>query len=93
MSGGNVRRFPRSTYSFAELQVSQPTYDEIARKLRAGGWDHAFVADDDVIDMHGIGLKRDPLPEDASAAPIVIAFCAVAAIGALLGGLVMAWLM
>lgn len=50
----------RQTHTFAELEVSPRTYDEIAVKLRVAGYDHAFVADstNGGIDMHGIGLTR-----------------------------------
>lgn len=44
------------THTYAGLEVSAATYDEIAAKLRAAGYDHAF--DGDVIDMNGIGLIR-----------------------------------
>lgn len=54
----------RSTYTFAKLEVSRGTYDEIAGKLRAAGYDHAFV--DGAIDMHGIGLVRSPEPANTS---------------------------
>lgn len=52
----------RTTHTFAGLEVSQPCYDEIARKLRAAGYSHAFM-DDGAIDMHGIGLMRAEEPE------------------------------
>jgi len=48
----------RTTYTFATLEVSRETYDEIEAKLREAGYDHAFV--DGAIDMHGIGLVRKP---------------------------------
>ena len=47
--------------TFATLEVSQRTYDEIARLLRAAGYGHAFVVgsgEPPTIDMHGIGLVR-----------------------------------
>jgi len=47
----------RSTYTFAELEVSPAAYDEIAKKLRDADYGHAFSADG-TIDMHGIGLTR-----------------------------------
>jgi len=50
----------RFTHTFAELEVSAAAYDEIAAKLRAAGYDHAFV--NGAIDMHGIGLTRGPEP-------------------------------
>ena len=47
------------TYTYALLEVSKETYIEIETKLRKVEYDHAIV--DDVIDMHGIGLKiEDP---------------------------------
>lgn len=45
----------RSTYTYVELEVSQDAYDEIAGKLKAAGYDHAFGADG-AIDMHGIAI-------------------------------------
>lgn len=48
------------TYTYAVLDVSPATYTEIADKLRAAGYDHAFHTQSDdrrtVIDMHGIAL-------------------------------------
>src|SRR3546814_19413342 len=44
------------TYSFATLDISRRAYDEIARKLRAAGYEHAFLKDG-LIDMQGIGLQ------------------------------------
>jgi hypothetical protein len=47
------------THTFAELEVTRATYDEIARKLRAAGYDHAFGTDG-LIDMHGIAISSKP---------------------------------
>lgn len=44
------------THTFARLEVSPELFDEVAEKLRAAGYHHAFV--DEAIDMHGIGLVR-----------------------------------
>lgn len=46
------------TYTFATMEVSQATYDEIAGKLREAGYDHAFVKSDDgvLLDMHGVAI-------------------------------------
>ena len=44
------------TYTFATMDVSKKTYDEIAGKLREAGYDHAFV--DGALDMHGIALTK-----------------------------------
>ena len=57
------------SYTYAILEVSQSTYDEIAGKLRNAGQDQAFHQDDCslngiVIDMHGIALSMadEPTP-------------------------------
>lgn len=57
------------THTYATLEVSQPVYKEIAKKLKAASYEHAFIkqADDiTVIDMNGIGLikssARPPAP-------------------------------
>lgn len=49
------------THTYALLEVSPETYQEIADKLKEAGYDHAFIEDDGkiVIDMHGIGLVTD----------------------------------
>ena len=47
----------RATYTYAELEVDDAVYDEIASKLHAAGYDHCFMPDG-AIDMHGIGLIR-----------------------------------
>lgn len=47
----------RQTHTFAELELSQPAYDEIRAKLEAAGYQHAFL-DGGAIDMHGIGVTR-----------------------------------
>jgi hypothetical protein len=48
----------RSTHTVALLEVSKETWSEIAKRLRAAGYDHAFIGD--VIDMTGIGLVALP---------------------------------
>jgi hypothetical protein len=47
------------THTFSILEVSKTTYEEIEKKLKDAGYDHAFIEDDRkiVIDMHGIALK------------------------------------
>jgi hypothetical protein len=45
------------TYTYAILEVSPPTYDEIAAKLREAGYDHAFNAEGE-IDLHGLALTK-----------------------------------
>jgi hypothetical protein len=44
------------SHTFATLEVSASTYDEVERLLREAGYGHAFI--DGAIDMHGIGLIR-----------------------------------
>lgn len=58
----------RTTYTYAELELSQAAYDEIRQKLEAAGYQHAFMSDG-AIDMHGIGVTRlpDPDPEKRDA--------------------------
>jgi hypothetical protein len=54
----------RSTYTYAVLEISQAAYDDIAAKLKAAGYDHAFHENDQhgtVIDMHGIAVSAKPL--------------------------------
>jgi hypothetical protein len=41
-------------HTFATLEVSAAAFAEVAQKLRAAGYDHAFV--DEALDMHGIAL-------------------------------------
>jgi hypothetical protein len=47
------------THTHANLEVSDATYSEIRRLLKAAGYDHAF-GPDGTIDMHGIALVREP---------------------------------
>lgn len=44
------------TYTMTKLEVSKETYNEIAGKLGAAGYEHAFKAEG--IDMHGICLAQ-----------------------------------
>lgn len=57
----------RTTYTYVELEVSAAAYDEIAGKLRAAGYDHAFQ--DGTIDMHGLALTRATEEESPDARP------------------------
>jgi hypothetical protein len=55
------------THTYAVLEISREAFDEIAAKLQAAGYQHAFHKDDGetVVDMHGIALKPNtvkPLP-------------------------------
>ena len=45
------------SYTYAILDVSAPTFEEIAAKLKKAGYDHCF--DGEVIDMHGIAIKKE----------------------------------
>ncbi len=47
------------THTFVELELSKAAYDEIARKLRAAGYDMAF-GKDGLIDMHGLAVSIEP---------------------------------
>jgi len=47
-----------ATHTYAELELSQAAYDEIASKLKEAGYDHVFM-DDGTIDMQGIGVTRE----------------------------------
>lgn len=51
-----------STHTLATLEVSASSYEEIAAKLRAADYGHAFEDDQPgaMIDMSGIGLTRVP---------------------------------
>jgi hypothetical protein len=55
----------RQTHTVALLQLSKAAYTEIADKLKAAGYDHAFSETDGVafIDMTGIGVTaQEPDP-------------------------------
>lgn len=54
------------THTFAVLEVSKETYEEIATKLRDAGYGHAFqglveengrIYED--VDMHGIAIRQE----------------------------------
>lgn len=50
-----------STRTFAIMEVSRSVYEEVAERLRAAGYDHAFVDGD--LDMHGIALRAQAVKE------------------------------
>lgn len=50
-----------STHTFAVMEVSKSTFNEIAKKLREANYYHAFVGD--CLDMHGIGLRLKTSPK------------------------------
>ncbi len=43
------------TYTYVLMELSQTAYNEIAAKMRAAGYDHAFGVIGE-IDMHGIAV-------------------------------------
>jgi hypothetical protein len=49
------------TFTYATMEVSKATYEEIKTKLIEADYDHAIVRDDgsEVLDMHGIALKEE----------------------------------
>ncbi len=49
------------THTYAILEVSAATFNEVKAKLTAAEYHHAF--DRDVIDMHGIALRADAAEE------------------------------
>jgi hypothetical protein len=49
------------TRTVATLDVSERTFQEIANKLRAAGYQHLFMADGS-IDMYGIAITVAPPP-------------------------------
>lgn len=52
------------TRTLARLQVTQSTFDEIAKKLKAVGYyDHVFLPDGNIA-MDGIALEPEPRRED-----------------------------
>lgn len=56
---------PRTTHTYATLEVSEATYAEIHDKLDEAGYQHAFH--DGAIDMRGIALLKRTL---ASGTPV-----------------------
>jgi hypothetical protein len=46
-----------ATHTYAELELSPIAYEEIKTKLKAAGYEHAFM-EGGAIDMHGIGVTR-----------------------------------
>jgi hypothetical protein len=52
----------RTTHTYVTLAVSESTYNEIAEKFKAAGYDHVFHRDGRnrvVIDMQGIALEKE----------------------------------
>lgn len=52
------------SHTYAVLDVSEETFDEIADLFTKANYDHAFVYDDNtssptpIVDMHGVALRR-----------------------------------
>lgn len=76
----------RQTHTYAELEVSAATFDEIAGKLKAAGYDHAFMEgiheNGTAIDMQGIGLTQPVRSAEPVGSPQERALEAVRAIAA-----------
>lgn len=53
------------THTYAELEVSSGTYNEVKKLLTDAGYGHAFM-EDGAIDMHGIGLTKKEAPKSVS---------------------------
>lgn len=49
------------THTYAVLDVSRATFDDVKRRLTDAGYEHTFH--DDVIDMHGIALRAVDTPD------------------------------
>lgn len=46
------------TYTYAILEVSEATFEEIAKKLKEAEYDDSFQEGGKIIDMHGIALQK-----------------------------------
>lgn len=60
----------RSTHTYAVLEVSQTTYNEIRQLLVEAGYQHTFILeyDSEVIDMHGIAIQG--VSKDMDTSPV-----------------------
>jgi len=47
------------TYTYAELEISEAAFDEIAKKLKEADWGHVFMKDGRLINMDGVALVRE----------------------------------
>lgn len=65
------------THTVATLEVSAAVYDEVAGKLKAAEYDHAF-GEDGIIDMSGVGLQRGPVPDPIGPREHIVQFFAYA---------------
>lgn len=57
----------RSTRTYATMEVSKATFDEIAAKMRDAGYDHVFLNRGETIDMHGIALEMEEQNDESTA--------------------------
>ena len=46
------------TRTFATLEISKAAFDEISEKMKAAGYDHAFLDHGNVVDMEGIAVAK-----------------------------------
>lgn len=51
------------THTFALMEVSPATYNEVMAKLKAAGYDDTMV--NDALDMHGIALTCGAVPNQS----------------------------
>ena len=52
------------SHTYAILEVSPETFEEISKKLKDAGYDHAFHGN--LVDMHGIAIKAQEVREKPS---------------------------
>ena len=48
----------KQTHTVSTLEISDSAFNEIKKLLLDAGYDHVFLDNEELIDMHGIGLKR-----------------------------------
>ena len=63
------------TYTYAVLDVPATVYAAVRALLKAAEYEHAFHQDgsDEVIDMHGIALRSDPVAVEETHDSILMA--------------------
>lgn len=72
----SLRSVVRQTHTYATLEISQSTFDEIKAKLEAAGYQDQFHKDGDtlLVDMHGIAVhaprKAKPVRLDANGSAV-----------------------
>jgi len=50
------------TYTYVTMEVSEATFNEIAKKLDDAGYDHAIDTEEGILDMHGLALTTSSQP-------------------------------